>query len=216
LIRAALFDLDGTLVDTPRAIVEVTQSTLAALGLPRANEQQIRDGIGLPLPQALAQLLGSGTVGASEAVEVYRTIWRSVVTPQLPKLVFPGVVEGIEELRLAGLRLGVVTGKAQEGADSTVGLMGLRHPFDVVLGYTSVARGKPAPDLAIEALRRLGIAADEAIVVGDSTLDLEMARAAGVRTIAVTYGAQSREALTGADFYAGTFLEVVEILRAER
>ena len=56
---------------------------------------------------------------------------------------------------------------------------------------------------------------DEAIVVGDSTLDLEMARAAGVRTIAVTYGAQSRSMLVGADFYADNFVEVVKILRAQ-
>jgi phosphoglycolate phosphatase len=213
LLRAVLFDLDGTLVDTPRAIVGVTQSTLAALGRPNADEQEIRDGIGLPLPQALAQLLGTGPVGATEAVEIYRTLWRAVVTPQIPRLVYPGVLEGIAELRSLGLRLAVVTGKAQEGADSTVDLMGLRSQMEVVLGYTSVARGKPAPDLAIEALRRLDLPPAQAIVVGDSTLDLEMARAASVRSIAVTYGAQPRSLLAGASFFADSFAEVVRILR---
>jgi phosphoglycolate phosphatase len=209
MLRAVLFDLDGTLVDTPKVIVEVTQATLAALGRPPAPEQEIRDGIGLPLPEALSKL----GVEPMAAVEIYRNLWRSTVSPRIPQLAYPGVREGIDELRAMDLRLGVVTGKAQEGADSTVDLLGLRAQMQVVLGYTSVARGKPAPDLALEALKRLDVAPCDALVVGDTTLDLEMSRAAGVPFLAVTYGAQPREALLGADGFAHSFPEVVRIVR---
>ena len=65
MLRALLLDLDGTLVDTPQAIVEVAQRTLAALGLPAADPRAVKDTIGLPLPVALAQLLGTGPAGAS-------------------------------------------------------------------------------------------------------------------------------------------------------
>jgi phosphoglycolate phosphatase len=215
VLQALLFDLDGTLVATPQAIVEVTQATLAALGRAPAEERAIRDGIGLPLPQALAGLLGTGPAGASEAVEIYRTLWRTHVTPRIPLLVYPGVWEGIAALRSLGLRLGVVTGKAQEGAEATVELAGLREQMEVVLGYTSVARGKPAPDLALEALRRLRVSPKDALVIGDSELDVAMARAAGIRAIAVTYGAQSAGQLEGASWFAQSFPEVVRIVREE-
>ncbi|MGZ6143264.1 MAG: HAD family hydrolase [Myxococcales bacterium] len=209
--KALLLDLDGTLVDTPQAIVDVAQATLAALGVPPADPQAIRDTIGLPLPLALGSLIGTGPVGAAEAVEIYRVLWRTHVTPRIPQLLYPGVHEGLRELRAAGVRLAVVTGKAQEGADSTVDLAGLRGFVEVVLGYTSVANPKPAPDLALEAVRRL--AEPDALVVGDATHDIEMARAAGLRSIGVTYGAQPEAAVraAGPTFIAHTFAQVVRI-----
>jgi len=213
MLRAVLLDLDGTLVDTPQAIVEVSQSTLAALGLPPADAQRIRDGIGLPLPVALAQLVGTGPAGAAEAVEIYRTLWHARVTPRIPSLLYPGVREGLQELKRAEILLGVVTGKAQEGADSTVAAAGLAGLLDVVLGYTSVPNPKPAPDIVYEALGRLGAPATAAVLAGDSTLDLEMAGRAGVRSIAVTYGAQPESALRTAapTWVAHSFPEVVRI-----
>jgi phosphoglycolate phosphatase len=213
VLRAVLLDLDGTLVDTPQAIVEVTQGTLAALGLPAADAQRIRDAIGLPLPVALAELIGTGPAGAAEAVEIYRTLWRAHVTPRIPHLLYPGVREGLEELKEAGLHLGVVTGKAQDGADSTVAAAGLVQLIDVVLGYTSVPNPKPAPDIVHKALDRLGASPAAAVLAGDSTLDVEMAGRAGVRSIAVTYGAQPETALRTAapTWVAHSFPEVVRI-----
>jgi len=213
VIRAVLLDLDGTLVDTPQAIVDVTQATLAALGLRPADPQKIRDGIGLALPIALAELIGTGPVGAAEAVEIYRTLWRTHVTPRIPHLLYPGVREGLIALKTAGLQLGVVTGKAQEGADATVVATGVAALFDVVLGYTSVPNPKPAPDLVHAALDKLGAPPAAAVLAGDSTLDLEMARRANVRSIAVTYGAQPESALRAEapTWVAHSFPEVVRI-----
>ena len=215
MLRALLLDLDGTLVDTPQAIVDVAQGTLAALGLPAADPQAIKDTIGLPLPVGLGQLIGTGPAGAAEAVEIYRVLWRTHVTPRIPKLLYPGVREGVDELKRADIRLAVVTGKAQDGADSTVNAAGLRDAFDVVLGYTSVANPKPAPDIALLALEKLGVGARDAVMVGDSTHDLEMAERAGVRSIAVTYGAQPEPVLRSAapTWVAHSFPEVVRIAR---
>ncbi len=240
-LRALLFDLDGTLVDTPQAIIEVTQATLAEMNLPPADVQAIKDSIGLPLPLALGQLIGGGAgfagdgrsppegrlrapkgrsiggqAGAAEAVEIYRRLWRAQVTPRIPQLLYPGVRAGLAELKSRGLRLAVVTGKAQDGADSTVDAAGLRTHIDVVLGYTSVANPKPAPDIALAALERLQVAPTEAAVVGDASHDLVMARAAGVRSIAVTYGAQPEAALRAQNptFVAHDFPEVVRIALA--
>ncbi len=216
-MKALLLDLDGTLVDTPQAIVDVTQETLAALGRAPVDAQQIRDGIGLPLPAALEALLGTGPGDAAKAVEIYRVLWHKKVTPRLAQLVFPGVHQGLTELKALGLRFAVVTGKGQEGADGTVDAAGLRPYIEVALGYTSVKNPKPAPDLVLEALKRMRLDADDAAVVGDATLDLEMAKAAGVRSIAVTYGAQPERALrrSGPTWVAHSFPEVVRIASAE-
>jgi phosphoglycolate phosphatase len=214
-VRALLLDLDGTLIDTPQAIVDVMQSTLAALGRPPADPQAVRDTIGLPLPLSLARLLGTGPIAAADAVEIYRTLWRAHVTPRIPSLLYPGVRAGLEELRAAGLKLAVVTGKAQDGADSTVDAAGFRDLIEVTLGYTSVPNPKPAPDIALEAMKRLG--ERDAIVVGDTTHDIEMAHAAGLRSIAVTYGAQPEATLRTArpTWVAHTFPQVVRIALTE-
>lgn len=213
MLKALLLDLDGTLIDTPQAIVEVTQATLHELRLPPADPQAIKDGIGLPLPVALGQLIGKGPAGAAEAVEIYRVLWRTKVSPRIPDLLYPGVREGLATLRHQGLSLAVVTGKAQDGAESTVRAAGLAEVFEVVLGYTSVPNPKPAPDLALEALRRLGQPPGSAVVVGDATHDLTMARRAGIRSIAVSYGAQPLAQLEqGAPTWvAHSFPEVVQI-----
>jgi phosphoglycolate phosphatase len=211
VLDALLLDLDGTLVDTPQAIVDVAQSTLAALGQKPVEPQAIRDTIGLPLPVALGTLLGISPAAASEAVEIYRVLWRAHVTPRIPRLLYPGVREGLERLRDRRFKLAVVTGKAQEGADSTVDAAGLRPLVDVVLGYTAVANPKPAPDIALEALKRLGT--KNALVVGDTTHDVQMAHAAGLRSIAVTYGAQPEAVLRSASptWIVHSFAEVVRI-----
>jgi phosphoglycolate phosphatase len=217
LLKALLFDLDGTLIDTPQAIVDITQATLAELRLPPADPQQIKDGIGLPLPAALGKLIGRGPAGAGEAVEIYRRLWRASVTPRVPHLVYPGVHEGLQRLVAHGLRLAVVTGKAQDGADSNVDAAGLRPFLQVVLGYTSVPNPKPAPDIALEAARRLGVLPAEAMVVGDATHDLQMARNAGMQSIAVTWGAQPEQALSAEQptHVAHDFPGVVRIALAE-
>ncbi len=211
--KALLLDLDGTLVDTPQAIVDVAQATLHQLGLPPAEPQAIKDTIGLALPLALGKLIGRGPAGAAEAVEIYRVLWRRTVTPRIPHLLYPGVREGLQELRDAGVRLAVVTGKAQDGADNTVDAAGLRGYVEVVLGYTSVPNPKPAPDLALEAMKRLRLDGPEALVVGDANHDIEMARAAKLRSIGVTYGAQPEAAVraAGPTFIAHSFPEVVRI-----
>ena len=216
MLKAALLDLDGTLVDTPQAIVEVAQATMAELGRPPVSEVVLRNGIGLPLPVALAEAMGIpvGDPEVERARQIYSRVWRTTVSPRLKALLFPGVLDALGELRRAGLLLGVVTGKAQEGADLTVDGAELRPFMQVVLGYTAVKNPKPAPDLALRALELLKVAPAEAVVVGDSALDVLMAKAAGVRSIAVSCGAQPVRTLEAArpDYLVPAFPDAARIL----
>ena len=216
MLKAALLDLDGTLIDTPQAIVEVAQATMGELGRPPVSEVVMRNGIGLPLPVALAEAMGIPVEHpeVERARQIYSRVWRATVSPRLHALLFPGVLDALGELRRANLRLGVVTGKAQEGADLTVDGAGLRPFMEVVLGYNAVKNPKPAPDLALEALRQMDVAPRHAVVVGDSSLDILMAKAAAVRSIAVSCGAQPARTLQAAspDWLVPAFSDAARIL----
>lgn len=218
MLRAVLFDLDGTLIDTPGVIVETAQAVLRSLGRGEADPARVRATIGLPLQEAFADLLGAeaSSALAQEAVARYRERWRAEVSPRVHTLRFPGALEGLQALRARGLKLAVVTGKTQAGADGTVEAAGLRPLFDFVGGYDAAPRPKPHADLALLALERLAIAPGEAVLVGDALLDLGMARAAGVRSIAVTWGAQPEETLRAErpDWVARSVPELFRILAA--
>ncbi len=215
-MKAVIWDLDGTLIDTPRVIVDTAAHVLRELGRAEIDADAIRAGIGLPLPVALGALLelppDSAVVG--EAVERYRVHWRAVVNPHINALVFPGVLQGVQALHARGIRQAVATGKAQSGADANVDLAGLRPFMEVVAGYDRVPHPKPAPDLALLILGELQLTAVDAVVVGDTTHDLLMARSAGVRSVGVTYGAMEEATLRSADptWVAHSFAEVMRIL----
>jgi phosphoglycolate phosphatase len=220
VLEAVIFDLDGTLVDTPAVIVE---TALAALresgGMARAmpEPQAIRATIGLPLTVAFSGLLGLAAESAQvEAVVAeYRRLWRANVVPRSAELLYPGVAEGVQVLRDLGLRLAVATSKVQSGAVAQLEAAGIARHFEVVAGYDAVERPKPDPQLALHVLERLEAAPERTIVVGDTTHDLLMARGAGLRAIAVTYGAQDEATLLteSPELVAHDFPEVVTLVR---
>ena len=217
VLKAVVFDLDGTLVDTPRVIVETALAALAHCGRSGPTPEAIRATIGLPLTIAFSGLLGlpDDSADVRAVVEEYRRLWRANVIPHSAELLFPGVAAGVAALRELGLRLGVATSKVQSGAIAQLEAAGIARHFDVIAGYDAVSRPKPEPDLALHVLDRLGVPAADAIAVGDTTHDLLMARAAGLRALAVTYGAHDEATLRTEDpeWLAHDFAEVVTIVR---
>jgi phosphoglycolate phosphatase len=167
---------------------------------------------------AFSSLLGlpAESPEVENAIAEYRRLWRANVVPRSAELLYPGVAEGVQVLRDIGLRLAVATSKVQSGAVAQLEAAGIANHFEVVAGYDSVERPKPDPQLALHVLERLGVGPDRAIVVGDTTHDLLMARGAGVRAVAVTYGAHDAATLAteSPDFVAHDFAEVVALLRS--
>jgi phosphoglycolate phosphatase len=218
VLEAVLFDLDGTLVDTPYVIVQTALSALAERGCAGPTAEAIRATIGLPLTVAFSGLLGlpEHAENVQGCVTEYRRLWRERVVPRSKEFLYPGVAEGVADLHRRGRRLGVATSKAQAGAVAQLEAAGIAPYFEVVAGYEAVARPKPEPDLARYVLAKLGVQAEAAVMVGDTTHDLLMARSAGLRAIAVTYGAQSEEMLRAERpaFVARDFGEVLSILNS--
>ncbi|NBE93220.1 HAD family hydrolase [Nonomuraea sp. KC401] len=214
-----VFDLDGTLVDTPRAIVETFTGAFGALGVAAPGPAVIRATIGLPLERAFGDLLAAAPDGelVAQGIRHYQHLFKEIILPRAGELVFPGVAEGLDMLRARGGTLAVATSKFHASADALLRAAGLRDRFALVVGADQVSRPKPDPESGLLVLRTLGVHARHAVMVGDTAHDVHMANAAGMRSIAVTYGVHGADelALAGPTWIAGTFAEVVALLSAE-
>ncbi|MBB6439501.1 HAD family hydrolase [Streptomyces candidus] len=214
----AVFDLDGTLVDTPRAIVETFSAAFASLGEPVPDSAAIRATIGIPLERAFGSLLGVDPEDpyVRRGIEQYQLHFRELILPRASELLYPGVEPGLRRLHAQGVALAVATNKFHASADALLRAAGLRELFAQVVGADDVSNHKPHPESGLLILRTLDIPADRAVMVGDTTHDLLMANAAGLRSVAVTYGIHSPEELATAapTWTAHTFDEVVTHLEA--
>lgn len=213
---AVLFDLDGTLVDSPRAIVETFTAAFTELGRPLPAAAAIRATIGLPLERAFASLTGDAAGDPTPYVQAYLRLFREIILPKAASLLFPGVVDGLAELRRHGFALAVATSKYRASADALLTAAGIRDEFTVLVGADQVTRPKPDPETGRLVLATLGIPAERAVMVGDTTHDVLMANAAGLRSVAVTYGVHSPAELRSANptYLADSFGGAVAAIRA--
>lgn len=210
-----LFDLDGTLTDSSACIARSTAEAFAHHGLESPPREKIVGLMGVPLEKSLATMNPAAADPAlcAELITTYRRIYAEIA----PSLVsaFPGVHSMLEGLVTRGVRTAVVTSKHSRPAEADTRAVGIRGHIHAMVGSDHVANHKPHPEPALHALKLLGsVAGRHAVVVGDSVFDLEMGRAAGVRTIGVTWGAHAKERLeaVGADHIVATVAELAAIL----
>lgn len=187
--RAVLFDLDGTLIDSAQDLVAsiryAAENVFPGREAPEAED--VLAQVGKPL-EAIASEFGFAVADADvrRFVDVYRAHYAEHFNEHTR--LYPQVEELLDHLKTAGAKLAVVTAKHQTQADFVLAGCGLARYFDYVHGWQEGRRHKPHPEPVLTALARLETAAGAAIMVGDSELDIDAARAAGVDTCAVTYG----------------------------
>lgn len=192
-ISFVVFDWDGTLSDSKAQIVACLRGTLGALEVPAGDDDELASVIGLSLDDVGRALIPGADAGMVEAFTAqYRVQWFASGTPSTK--LFPGVRETLVALRARGLPLAVATGKNRAGLDRELGANDLGKYF-VATRTADETLSKPDPQMLCELLDEVGVAAENTVLVGDSHWDLQMANAAGVRAIAVSYGAQPIERL---------------------
>ena len=179
-----VFDLDGTVVDSTRVLLESHAAAWASVGRPCPPAETILELIGLPLIDTMQKL--DPTQDAEHLAEVYSKAY--VEGAHHEKL-----FDGIAELLAKPFRAAVATGKSQRGAERVVKQFGLEERFEIVLGGNSVPRPKPHPDMLHAIMEATGT--QELVMIGDTTYDLEMAHAAGVKAIGVSWGHHTAERL---------------------
>jgi pyrophosphatase PpaX len=193
-LTTVLFDLDGTLIDSIRLILDSYHHTLAAHRLPARSDDHWLAGLGTPL---LVQFRdwSDDPVQLEAMVATYREYNLSHHDAMVSA--YPDVVEMVRTIRRAGFRTGLVTSKNRPGALRGLRHVGLEDAMELVIGADEVENPKPHPEPIRLALRRLGETPQRTIYVGDSIHDMESGRAAGVRTGAVLWGPFDREHLAG-------------------
>lgn len=185
-----VFDWDGTLMDSTATIVTSIQSAFRDLGLPEPAARDCRYVIGFGLKEALAYLAPGQTDAVVEhLIERYRHYFLS---HEKQLILFEGVIDGLARLEEAGYMLAVATGKARNGLDRLLDLTGLRERF-VVTRCADEAFSKPHPAMLNYILDFTAVHPTKALMIGDTTHDLELGKNAGVRSVAMTYGAHPIE-----------------------
>jgi phosphoglycolate phosphatase len=197
--RAALFDLDGTLIDSVPDITAAVAELLAAEQLPPLSQDQVRAMVGRGLKVLVRKVYDAQGMALDEAsLECRLDDMREVYARHLvgKTTLMPGVKTALEFFRSQDCAMAVVTNKLVGATETILGHFGLSDYFDVVIGDStapplSLLARKPQPDMLLEALRRLGVTADDAVMVGDSGVDVRAGRAAGMRVVGVRGGYSS-------------------------
>ncbi|HJP73888.1 MAG TPA: HAD family hydrolase [Pseudonocardiaceae bacterium] len=207
---AIVFDLDGTVADTPDLITGIMAGILAEMDV-SADQAAIRATIGTPLVDSFAKLMGADDPRVGEAAAIYRGRFDLGAEARGTELLFPGVVDGLAKLRAAGVRLSIGTSKSLAAATHVLDVCGISDQFETVVGFDNVEHGKPAPDTALLAAQRLGVTASDCVVVGDAIGDMRMGVAAGMHTLGVSFGVGSAPDLyaAGAESVVDSFADVV-------
>ncbi|SJZ68489.1 phosphoglycolate phosphatase [Consotaella salsifontis] len=189
--RAALFDLDGTLVDSAPDLHEALNETLASYGEPPFTYEAVVKMIGAGVPKLIQRAyagLGKTIDKATRDKVVKRFL--AIYGPRATRLTTlnPGAAEATRALSQAGYRLAVVTNKNEAETETVLGHFGLGKLMDAVVGGDSGPPKKPHPGMLLLACERLGLSPEDAVFIGDGENDVEAAKAAGMPVIIVRGG----------------------------
>ncbi len=191
--RLIVFDWDGTLMDSQARIVACLQAAIRETGLPPRDEEALRNIIGLGLREALMALYPDASASEWDALtHHYRRHFLEL--DDTPSVLFDGAEALIRRLSDQGHFLAIATGKGRQGLDRVLAETGLA-PYFHATRCADESFSKPHPAMLLEILERLGMEPRQALMIGDTEYDLQMASNAGVPALGVTYGVHGRERL---------------------
>ena len=203
--KLVIFDWDGTLINSSAHIVKCMQQAAQDHNEYIHNDEDIRQTIGLSLPNVLATLFPSASPQkVADIHQSYSKYFFQNVSP-----LFSGALATLEELKQAGIKIAIATGKSRRGLDWDLQQLGIQSYFDTTR-CASETSSKPNPQMALEILEELDIKPSEAVMVGDTTFDIQMASNANFDSIAVTYGVHKKEQF--AAFHPTAYLEEISQL----
>ncbi len=214
--RLAIFDCDGTLVDSQHAICAAMEACFDAVGLPRPPQERTRRVVGLSLVEAMQAMAPDAPPDLhAEMAEAYKTAFQRMrLSDSVDEPLFDGIADLLDALDADGFLLGVATGKSDRGLNLCLDCHGLAHRF-MTLQTADRHPSKPHPSMIKQAMADAGAAPDTSWMIGDTSYDIAMARAAGVTAIGVAWGYHDPQELwdAGAHHVASHPREVIELMR---
>jgi pyrophosphatase PpaX len=197
VLAAALFDFDGTLVDTTEMIFQsMRHATSSVLGRDDFSREELLANVGQPLPRQMEILDAEKAELLLEAYRAHHEEHHDALIAE-----FPGVDEALNRLRTAGVRIVVVTSKRRRSVEMALEKFpGLDLVVDLFVTMEDTTEHKPHPEPLLKGLELAGgVPKDKAVYVGDSPFDVQAAKAAGLRSVAVSWGAFSEDTLREAE-----------------
>ncbi len=210
-IKLIIFDLDGTLVDSSIDIANAINYALEGAGTPGVTVKQTISLIGEGITRLFEKIIENYGITADRDLIIARFLDHYSAHLVDNTTVYPGVKETLEALK--GFRKAVISNKREELSQRVLDLLGIRKYFDLIVGSDTTAERKPSPVPVQHVLSRLDINPDSAVIVGDSNLDIGAGKAAGISTIAVTYGYRPRNMLKEADHIVDSIPEIIKIVK---
>ena len=209
-IRLVIFDLDGTLVDAYTAVASSVNYTLARIGVAPVDDRTIKKTVGWGIRHLV------GTFSGEEKLERALSIYRQHHARALKSgtTCLPGARELLDRLKAQGYKLAIASNRPTRFTHIILKHLKIDRAFDHVLCADKVAEPKPAAEMLNRILAKFSLGPDEVLYVGDMTIDIETGRAAGVRTVAVATGSNSKEELASLKPFAliGHVLETARVL----
>ncbi|HAK88911.1 MAG TPA: haloacid dehalogenase [Nitrospiraceae bacterium] len=210
-VKLIIFDLDGTLVDSSIDICNAINYAVEPYGAKPLTAQETIRLVGEGITRLMEKVIEREGISADRDVLTERFLDHYSAHLIDNTTVYPGVIETFKKLN--NYKKAVISNKREVLSRRTLEEFGILEYLDLVVGSDTTSERKPSPVPLIYALSKLDVKPENAVIVGDSNFDIEAGKAAGIKTIAVTYGYRPVELLRGADVIINRMDELTEVLR---
>lgn len=215
MFKAVIFDLDGTLINSIEDLADAVNYGLCRMNYPTHSLEKFNKFVGNGAVKLCQRALADYT-DSEEAVKTlhayFSEYYRAHSTDKT--VTYDGITELVGKLKNNGVKLAVASNKPDEFTKSIVWDIFGKDTFSVVFGKRENCQTKPAPDIIFDILKELGVSSEEAVLAGDSDVDILTAQNAGIKSIGCTWGFRTKEELisTGADFIVEKASEISDIV----
>lgn len=214
MIKACVFDLDGTLADTLESMAYITNLIMAKFGLKTLPTDNFRyysgEGANMLMRRALKDAGDAELTRYEEGQKLYREMFAE--DPMYKVTCYEGMPETLKELKNRGMKLAVCTNKPHPAAVKVIEQL-YGGDFDIVIGQSEAVRRKPAPDGPLMVAEKFGVRPEECLYVGDTSTDMQTGKAAGMFTVGALWGFRDAKELNenGADLLAQRPTDLIKI-----
>jgi|YNPNPStandDraft_1061719.scaffolds.fasta_scaffold00425_22 phosphoglycolate phosphatase len=208
-----IFDLDGTIADTCQDITEALNHCLKLRNISIFSTQEVKKMVGEGVRRLIEKALQSKKVSFSEdllneLIKCFISYYGEHIADFTKT--YPEVEDTLEKLK--PFKKAIISNKTEYLTIKTLEQLNLKHYFDFIAGSDSFPEKKPSPLPILKVIEKFSVPKDKTLIVGDSNIDIEAGKSAGVQTVAVTYGYREKELLKDADFMIDNFGELIKIV----